>query len=99
MELEHESTEVQVCPARESPPESGSTTDFLQQIEVLDSSGLATFIIDTLQSIETRFQKSKQKIDIVTYECIATEFLQICTNIFNRNAENFQFRLEMKVGL
>jgi RNase H-fold protein (predicted Holliday junction resolvase) len=74
----------------------GSSNDFLQQMESLDPSGLTTLVIETLQSIEISLQNSNGKIDIVTFECILTEFLQRNTDLINRYMENVQYRLEME---
>jgi hypothetical protein len=72
---------------------SETPNDFLRQIESVDSSGLAKFSIETLELIERRLRSSKGKIDIITFEGVATEFLKRAIDLYNRYTE--KPRLEM----
>ena len=78
------------------PLERSSSNDFLRQIEVLDSSHLTSSLIKILESTNTILYNSKEMIDIVTYECILTEFLQRNTDLINTKLKWIKYRLQME---
>ena len=103
MKLSCKSIESKMCPNRESIPKCiaspttlESSNDFLRQIETLDSSGLATSLIQVLESTRAIPHDSKGMIDTVTHDRILTEFLQRITDLVNRRMETGEFGLNME---
>jgi hypothetical protein len=75
-----------------------SSDDFLRQIEVLDSSHLTTSLIEILELTETILQNNKgmMDIDIVTHECILTEFLKRMTALVSGETKTSDYGLTME---
>lgn len=80
----------------ESVPIPESPNDYLEQIEVFDSSGLTTSLIEILESTESTFLNKKGTIDIVTHDGILTEFLQRITDLINRQMKRGAYYLKME---
>lgn len=83
MELDYYSDKSEACSdhkptskCHESLPILESPNDILEQIEVLDPSGLTISPIEILESTERTLLNKKGNIDIVTHGRILTEFLQ-----------------------
>ena len=100
MELDCGSTEVcsdntSSTKCDESIPIPKSPNDFLEQIEILDSSGLTTSLIEILESIGRTLFHNREIIDIVTHDRILIEFLQRTIDLVNRRMITGNYCLKM----
>jgi hypothetical protein len=78
------------------PFERLSTSYFLYQVEEVDPSGLVTSLIGILESTKAALHSNKGILDILTRECILTEFMKRTADLINGQMETCNYRLTME---